>query len=99
MINPSTAPRRSMTALVTSVVPCTISLTASSPTPCSATIAASPSIAPTAGSAGVVRRLCSRNDPSRASASTKSVNVPPMSNPIRIGGLLASVMLRPLLLA
>jgi hypothetical protein len=48
-----------------------------------ATISSSPSSAPTEGSSGVVRNLCSRISARSASSRMKSVKVPPMSKPIR----------------
>src|SRR6185369_14323320 len=71
--------RRSSTALVAMVVPCTTSLTAESGGPRAAAAPAMPSISPTEGSAGVVGTLNSLRRPSRSSSTCTSVNVPPMS--------------------
>ena len=87
--SPRRAPRRSITALVTRVVPWRISPTSRSPAPWSERICRRPSSAPTAGSSAVVSRLCRRSAPGFApvfaSDSTKSVKVPPMSKPMRKG--------------
>ncbi len=77
------APLRSMTALMTSVVPwmtCSVAVTkpgwraSSLPTPSSTA---------SEGSAGVVSTFSTVNAPVASSRRTKSVNVPPMSQPSR----------------
>ena len=80
---PVTAPRRSMTAFVTSVVPCTISVTEPISMRLSATSAATPASTASEGSCGVVKRLWIAMRPPDALLSAKSVKVPPMSTPIR----------------
>ena len=54
---PVTAPRRSMTALVTSVVPWTMSATSPIAIPLSRAISATPASTGNGGSCGVVSRL------------------------------------------
>ena len=83
VIRPSRAPLRSINALVTSVVPCTISPMSASVTLAASSISARPASAPTDGSCGVVRHLCRRISLRAVSSRMKSVKVPPMSKPIR----------------
>ena len=80
---PVTAPVRSITALVTSVVPCTTSLISAMATPSRFSSASMPSVTASEGSCGVVSRLCTDIFAPRASNRAKSVNVPPMSTPMR----------------
>ena len=80
---PVFAPRRSMTALVTRVVPCAIVSTSAMGTSSRRRRAAVPSITTIEGSAGVVRRLSTAISLPLSSNSAKSVNVPPMSMPSR----------------
>src|SRR5579884_2201365 len=81
--SPVTAPLRSMSALGTSVVPCTTSATAlPSRSPSSRS---TPSATASEGAAGVVRTLPTpATCPPRSS--TRSVKVPPMSTPMRVPG-------------
>src|ERR1044072_1596674 len=75
------APRRSITALVASVVPCTNTATSPKPFPASARISRTPSRTASSGRCGVVSSLrVSRFPPS---SNTTSVNVPPMSTAMR----------------
>ena len=80
------APRRVSTALVVTVVPCTIaSISATNDAtsvPSSAAISASPVARPTEGSSGVELVLCTIRRPSEP-ITRKSVNVPPTSIPTR----------------
>src|SRR5215831_5193276 len=84
---PVTAPRRSITALVTSVVPCTISLTSVMATFSRESRSLMPSMTASEGSCGVVSRLCTDILLPRGSNSAKSVKVPPTSTPTRYTGL------------
>ena len=69
------APVRSVSALMTTVVPCTSSsIAAGSTSPAAIT-----SSTPWARSLGVVETLAMRTSPLPASTTTRSVNVPPMS--------------------
>ena len=87
------APRRSMTALVASVVPCTNTATSQKPRPASARISRTPSRTASSGRCGVVSSLrVSRRPPS---SSTTSVNVPPMSTAMRKS--LTTLVSRPLI--
>src|SRR5262249_24921548 len=83
---PVTAPRRSITALVASVVPCTISLTSVMATFSSESRAWTPSMTASEGSCGVVKRLCTDILRPRGSNRAKSVKVPPTSTPTRYTG-------------
>ena len=80
---PVAAPRRSITALVTSVVPWITASTPDTATPFSASMAAMPSSTAVEGSSGVVSRLWIAMTRLDSSNSAKSVNVPPMSTPMR----------------
>src|SRR5579859_1356482 len=77
------APRRSMIAFVTRVVPCTSTVTSPTATPAAAQSSSSPARAARAGSSGVVRILWRRSSPVVSWSSTRSVKVPPMSSPTR----------------
>ena len=68
---------------MTSVVPCTIWVTAEGATPVLPSSVLSPSRTAREGSWGVVSALWTANEPVTLSISRKSVNVPPMSMPIR----------------
>lgn len=72
-----------MMALATSVVPWIANPTSSMANPASSSVRRMPSSAATDGSRGVVRHLPMRNLPVCVSSSTKSVNVPLISNPRR----------------
>ncbi len=81
---PVGAPRRSMTAFVQSVVPCTIESTDGSGTRWSGEQRrATPARTASDGSCGDVSSLAKCIVPVVSSTSTKSVNVPPMSTPTR----------------
>src|SRR5215471_14355022 len=80
---PVTAPWRSITALVTSVVPCTMSLTCVIATFSSESRSLTPSMTASEGSCGVVNRLCTDILLPRGSNRAKSVKVPPTSTPTR----------------
>src|SRR6058998_3396512 len=73
---------RSMTTLLPSVVPCTACATSRQATPALARSASSPARHASEGSGWVVRRLEAVSSPA-GDCSTKSVNVPPTSKPIR----------------
>ena len=77
---PTRAPRRSSRLLVPTVVPWTISSFRASAPPRSSRI---PSTMPRPGSSGVEKTLAMRTSPS--SMTTQSVNVPPVSTPMRMG--------------
>src|SRR3569833_1533330 len=83
VIRPTLAPVRSSTALVTSVVPWTMSFTWSAVVPLSASDRLIPSMTARLGSAGVVGSLQVWVRPRVSSCSTRSVKVPPTSTPIR----------------
>src|SRR5436309_1466756 len=73
---------RSMTTLLPSVVPCTACATSRQATPALASSASSPARHASEGSGYVVSRLAVVSSPA-GDCSTKSVNVPPTSKPIR----------------
>src|SRR5262252_2220525 len=72
-----------MTRLAPSVVPCTIWSTSARRTRAVSRSAARPRTTPSDGSRGVVSSLPTKTAPVLTSCSTKSVKVPPMSNPRR----------------
>lgn len=80
---PTRAPRLSMIALVTSVVPCTIAPSSAMSTAARASSASSPVRTEIDGSCGVVSCLCVASRPLGTSTIAKSVNVPPTSIPTR----------------
>ena len=80
---PVAAPRRSITELVTRVVPWTTVSTSPGATPCPASRVAMPSSTAVEGSAGVVNCLWIAMAWLPSSNSAKSVKVPPMSTPMR----------------
>ena len=80
-IRPTRPPLRSTTAFVAVVVPCTNWPTSERATPPSASTSRTPSVR----SAGVVNDLDIDSSPVVLSKATRSVNVPPMSTPIRSG--------------
>src|SRR5262247_946831 len=71
-----------MTTLLPSVVPCTACVTSGHATPAPASSASRPARQASDGSGYVVSRLAVVSSPA-GDWSTKSVNVPPTSNPIR----------------
>src|SRR5437899_8723640 len=73
---------RSMTTLLPSVVPCTACATSRQATPALVRSASSPARHASEGSGYVVSRLAVVSSPA-GDCSTKSVNVPPTSKPIR----------------
>src|SRR5919202_1565151 len=77
------APRRSMTALVTSVVPWTTVPRWSGGTSPAWSSPSSAARTPAAGEPAVVSTLLTRNRPLSRSTSSRSVNVPPISTPAR----------------
>src|SRR5262245_11520860 len=84
VIRPVFAPLRSSTALVATVVACRTTSTALPRTSISASSFSNPSITASPGLAGLVGTFRAWVAPVASSDSTKSVNVPPMSNATRI---------------
>ena len=78
---PTVAPRRSIRALVASVVPWMTAPTSRGASPARDSASRAPSSTPRTGSSGVVRTLPVRQAPLCSTAT--SVNVPPTSTPIR----------------
>ena len=79
----SLAPLRSISVLTAIVVPWTKYPMLAGSMPCSAASACSPSSSPRTGSAGTVGDLKPATLPVLVSVMVKSVNVPPMSAPMR----------------
>jgi hypothetical protein len=77
------APFSSSSALVTTVVACARSETSEGATPCLRVAVARASRTPRAKSRGVLGTLTTSRLPVVSSATTTSVNVPPMSTPMR----------------
>ena len=84
VMNPSRPTSPSSNWLVAMVVPWLTDATASMPVPSSPSIFASPAMNPWAGSAGVDGVLVTVSSPVTSSNATTSVNVPPVSMPIRM---------------
>src|SRR5215468_2598461 len=80
---PTVAPVRSITVLVTSVVPCTMLCTSAALRPASFRIRSTPLTIASLGSSGVVSSLPVCTILRSASCSTRSVKVPPTSTPTR----------------
>ena len=81
--NASRAPRRWITVLTPTVVPCTKAVMFDGSMPCAACSVANPSMISAPGRDGVVRTLSVVISPLSSSKTQKSMNVPPMSMPTR----------------